>query len=89
MSINAADLPDYTDADLLKIYRWGLANGAAGTTRSINGRSVTFPEAAVMMDIITQLENRIAAAGGGLSALAREPGGGRRRGGFPLYGGGW
>jgi hypothetical protein len=69
-SINFSRLAVYTDQDLLTIYRWGLANGAAGTTRTIQNRSVTFPPAKDMLDIITQLENRIAASTGRMIALA-------------------
>jgi hypothetical protein len=74
MSINVNNIPDYSDADLLKIYRWALANGAAGQTRQIDGRSISFPPAATILgEIIPALEQRIAAAGGGLSALGQVP----------------
>lgn len=58
--INVSDLATYTDAELVTIYRWGLANGAAGTTRTINGRSITFPSAKDMLDILERLEERAA-----------------------------
>jgi hypothetical protein len=67
MAITSADisaLPDYTDAELLKLYRWAMANGAAGQSRSINGRSVSFPSARDIMAIIGQLEARVNAAEG-------------------------
>ena len=59
MSINAAQLPTYLDTDLLAIYRWALANGAAGTTRSIQGRSITFPAVTEILKTIAWLEQRI------------------------------
>lgn len=70
-----AALPDYTDAELLKLYRWGLANGAAGTSRTIGGRSITFPSVKDLKDMIVWLEGRVsdvvaAAAGNGGVALA-------------------
>ena len=67
MAISSADiaaLPDYTDAELLKLYKWALANGAAGQSRSINGRSVSSPSARDIMAIIGQLEARVNAAEG-------------------------
>ena len=73
MSINVANLPTYTDAEMLTVYRWALVNGAAGTTRTVQGRSVTFPAANVMMDIIRELELRLAASGAGTNAFARVP----------------
>lgn len=73
MSINVATLPDYSDADVLKVYRWALVNNAAGETRTINGRSITFPAADKIMEIIGLIEMRIQAAGGGTSAMGRTP----------------
>lgn len=76
MAISTSDidnLPDYTDAQLLKLYRWAITNGAAGTTRSINNRSVSFPSLTEMMAAISWLEDRIAAAdgNGGMNALVQ------------------
>ena len=59
MSINVSQLTTYSDADLLTIYRWALANGAAGQTRSVQGRSITFPSTKDIWDTITRLEHRI------------------------------
>jgi hypothetical protein len=59
MSINAAQLQTYLDSELLIIYRWALANGAAGTTRSIQGRSITFPSTKDIWKTIARLEQRI------------------------------
>lgn len=49
-------LPDWTDAELVKIYRHAIAQGWAGTTRSINGRSVTFPPIESMMKVIDSFD---------------------------------
>jgi hypothetical protein len=65
MAISSADisaLPDYTDSELLKLYKWALANGAAGTTRSINGRSVSFPSTTDILTVIREMESRVNAA---------------------------
>jgi hypothetical protein len=65
MAISSADiagLPDYTDAELLKMYRWALINNAAGQTRSIAGRTVQFPTADEIRKTIQWLEDRVAAA---------------------------
>jgi hypothetical protein len=62
MAISNADiaaLPTYTDAELLILYRWALANGAAGTTRAINGRSVTFASVDELRKSIEWLESRV------------------------------
>ena len=77
MSITNADiaaLPTYTDAELLSLYRWGLANNAAGQQRTINGRSVTFPTQTELLKTIEWLEGRVESAGdgeGGNIALAQ------------------
>ena len=64
-------LPDYTDAHLVKLYRWGLANNAAGQTRNINGAMVSFPSVPDMMKAIEWAETRINSGGeaGGDTAL--------------------
>ncbi len=65
MPISNADIaamPTYTDAELLILYRMALANGWAGTSRSISGRSITFPEPDKILDLIERLEDRV---GGG------------------------
>lgn len=59
MSINVAQLPTYSDQDLVNLYRWGLANSAAGTTRAIQGRSITFPSVQDMIRVIAWAEQRI------------------------------
>ena len=51
-------LPDYTDAHLIKLYRWGLANNAAGQNRNINGAYVSFPSVEDMMKAIEWFEAR-------------------------------
>ena len=61
MAISLSDisaLPDYTDAQILKLYRWALVNGAAGESRSINGRSITFPPIDKLTKTIEWLETR-------------------------------
>lgn len=71
MAISSADitaLPDYTDAQLLKLYRWAMANGAAGESRSMNGHSITFPAIDKLRETIEWLEQRVnvdAASGDG------------------------
>lgn len=70
MAIDASSLTSYSDSDLLTIYRWAMANGAAGQTRTINGRSVTFPALADMMKAIDWLEARVE------TAAATDAGGG-------------
>ena len=67
MAISASDisaLPKLTDAQRLDLFWWALENGAAGQTRSINGRSVSFPSVRDIWWIINQLEARINAANG-------------------------
>lgn len=67
MAITSSDisgLPDYTDEQILKMYRWALLNGAAGQTRQFNGRSVSFPDAKTILDVIERLEARINANDG-------------------------
>ncbi len=78
MAIENSDitaLPTYTDAELLKLYRWAMANGAAGTERQISGRSITFPALPDLMKAVEWLESRAAAGGtdttGGGIALVR------------------
>lgn len=68
MSINIDSLQTFTDADLLKLYRWAMANGAAGQSRSVNGRNVQFPPLERLMKAIEWLESRVAQE-------ASEPGG--------------
>lgn len=68
MAITNADiaaLPTYTDAELLILYRWALVNNAAGETRAINGRSVTFPSVEQLRKTIEWLEARANSATGG------------------------
>lgn len=63
MAITSSDiaaLPTYTDTELLKLYRWALANGAAGTERSIAGRAIKFPDVETIFATIERLEQRIA-----------------------------
>lgn len=74
MAISTASidaLPDYTDAHLIKLYRWGLANNAAGQTRNVNGAMVSFPSVPDMMKAIEWAEARINSSGegGGDTAL--------------------
>lgn len=55
----AAELPEWSDADLIKLYRNALAMGWGGTTRTINGRTVTFAQPDVLLDLIERLERRV------------------------------
>lgn len=71
-----AALSTFTDDELLKLYRWAMVNGAGGTSRTINGRSITFPSTTDLMAAINWLEGRVnaaadAAAGGGGIALVQ------------------
>lgn len=72
MSISNASiaaLPDYTDAEILKLYRSALVNGWAGTSRTVNGKSIEFPGPDVLLSVVERLESRI-------TATAEESGGG-------------
>jgi len=67
MAITSADiaaLPAYTDAELLLLYRWALANGAAGQSRTINGRSISFPNVNDIMAAIDWLQQKTNVAAG-------------------------
>lgn len=68
MSINVDALQTFTDPELLKLYRWAMAVGAAGQTRTISGRSVTFPNVKDLRETIAWLEARGASSadGGGV-----------------------
>ena len=57
-------LPDYTDAQLLKLYRMALAQGWAGTTRTIGDQTTVFPGPTELLKLITLLETRVASAAG-------------------------
>jgi hypothetical protein len=62
MAIDVSSITEYSDADLLKLYRHCMATGAAGTTRQINGRMIQIPELDKLMKAIDWLEGRINAA---------------------------
>jgi hypothetical protein len=75
-----AALPDWTDAEMLKVYRMGLMMNAAGQSRTIEGRQISFPPLTQMMAMIEWLETRVqiaadAGSGTGTIVLAelREP----------------
>ena len=53
------NLPDYSDAQILKLYRKALVMGWGGTSRTIDGRSVTFPPPNQLLDLIERLEDRV------------------------------
>jgi hypothetical protein len=61
MPIDVENLQAFNDVELLKLYRWALAMNAAGQTRSIDGRTVTFPALNDLKNMIDWLEKRIAA----------------------------
>lgn len=56
--------PVPSDAELITLYRYALANGWAGTTRTVGGpggnRSVTFASPKELLDMIERLEIRVA-----------------------------
>lgn len=71
-------MPEYTDAQILKLYRKALVLGWGGTTRVIDGRTVTFPPPSQILDLIERLEDRVAADsddadGDGLSLAVFRP----------------
>lgn len=53
-------MPDYTDPQLLKVYRYGFAQGWWGQSKTIDGRVWTFPDHGKMLDVIERLEKRVA-----------------------------
>jgi len=59
VSINVSNIQSFTDEELLKLYRWALATGSAGTTRTISGRSIQFPDVKAIRETIQWLESRI------------------------------
>jgi hypothetical protein len=70
--VDPSTLRTYTDAELLSLYRWAMANGAGGQTRTIGGRSITFPPLPDLMQAVTWLESRVNAAsddGGGIALV--------------------
>jgi hypothetical protein len=71
MAIDVENIQEFTEADLLKLYRWAMANNAAGQTRSIDGRSVSFPPLESLMKAIGWLESRVNATeqGGGIALV--------------------
>lgn len=57
---------EYTDAELLALYREAVAEiSVSGTTRKIGSREMTTSDLPEMWKLITQLEQRIAAATSG------------------------
>ena len=58
MAITMSGVQEFTDAQLLILYRWGLANGAAGQSRQIEGRTITFPPINELRKTIDWLEGR-------------------------------
>lgn len=74
--VDPSNLRTYTDAELITLYRWALANGAAGQTRTIAGRSVSFPSAPDMLKVLAVFEARQQATltGDGVSVVTFEDG---------------
>jgi len=60
-TIDIDDVQVYTDADLLVLYRNGLATGIV-TYRAINGRIINITDIDKILKTIEWLENRIANA---------------------------
>ncbi len=72
MAIDVDALQTFTDAQLLKMYRWALAMNAAGQTRTIEGRTVTFPALNDLKNMIDWLEKRVASDSEGGGAVLVE-----------------
>lgn len=73
MAIDINGTPEYTDADLLVLWRNALASVATGQSYSIGGRSLTRADVKECRDMIQWLESRIDAAAnsdGGMTAYA-------------------
>ncbi len=72
MAIDVQSIQSFTDDELLKLYRWALANNAAGQSRTIEGRSVSFPPLDQLMKAVDWLESRVnTSENGGGVALAQ------------------
>jgi len=69
MAIDTSAIQEFSDAEMLKLYRWALATGAAGTTRSVAGRSITFPGVAEIRATIEWLEKRAASEAAGQEGM--------------------
>lgn len=73
MAIDINGIQAFTDSELLTLYRWALANNAAGQSRTIEGRSVSFPPLADLMKAVDWLESRVnadSATGGGIALVS-------------------
>lgn len=70
MAIDVDSIQSFTEAELLKLYRWAFAMNAAGQTRTTNdGRTVSFPPLPELIKAIEWLEARAIAddnSGGGI-----------------------
>lgn len=53
------NLPDYTDAQLLKLYRYAFAQGWWGQSKSIDGRMWNFGSRKELLEIIDELQRRV------------------------------
>jgi hypothetical protein len=73
MAIDISSLQTFSDSDLLKLYRWALATGAAGQSRTISGRSISFPNPKDLMDLIERLEARTSTDGGSALGVFGDP----------------
>lgn len=58
-TIDISSLQNFSDTDLLTIYRYALATGGFRKTYMINGRSMEVPDVKTVMDTIAWLEARI------------------------------
>ena len=67
--IDLTQIPSYTDAQLLSAFRYGLLQLAISEEVTIAGRTVRRSQLPEIQKTIIWLENRIAAAGGGGTAL--------------------
>ncbi len=54
----------YTDQEIVDLYRQGLAEGSAGQTRTIRGKTIVYPSAEVMLKVIKEFEGRVINASG-------------------------
>lgn len=60
----------YSDQELLDLYRQGIAEGSAGQTRTVRGKTITYPSLREMWALVKELEMRIAATSGRIGIVS-------------------